>query len=63
MILNAGGLLGEELTAHGVAPQSLAKCWATAVNKIRDGARVIYRETTRSVWLFAGFQPLCGCTL
>ena len=30
-----------------------------AANKIRDGARVIYShsETTRSVWLFAGFQP------
>ena len=30
-----------------------------AAGKIRAGARVIYShsETSRSVWLFAGFQP------
>ena len=67
VVLNAGGLLGEELTAHGVTQSFAANVLGHAVllegllaaNKIRDGARVIYShsETTRSVWLFAGFQP------
>ena len=56
-----GGLLGEELTAHGVT-QSFAHVLGhaekglLAANKIRDGARVIYShfETTRSA---RGFQP------
>ena len=67
VVLNAGGLLGEELTAHGVTQSFAANVLGHAVllegllaaNKIRDGARVIYShsEATRAIWLFTGFQP------
>ena len=45
----AGNTLGHVVLVEGLL----------AAGKIRPGARVVYShsETTRSVWLFAGFQP------
>ena len=67
VVLNAGGMGGEELTAHGVTKNFAMNVLGDAVlvegllaaGKIRKGARVVYStsEGTRSVWLFAGFQP------
>ena len=67
VVLNAGGLGCEALTEHGVTQNFSMNVLGHAVltegllaaGKIVTGARVIYShsETTRSVWLFAGFQP------
>lgn len=67
VVLNAGGMGGEELTEHGVTKNFAMNVLGNAVliegllaaGKIQKGARVIYStsEGTRSVWLFAGFQP------
>ena len=67
VVLNAGGLGSEELTQHGVTRNFAMNVLGHAVlvegllaaKKIVTGGRVIYShsETTRSVWLFAGFQP------
>ena len=67
VVLNAGGLGSEALTNHGVTKNFAMNVLGHAVltegliaaGKIGAGARVIYShsETTRSVWLFAGFQP------
>ena len=67
IVCNAGGLGGEALTSHGVTQNLAGNTLGhvvlveglLAAGKIRPGARVVYShsETTRSVWLFAGFQP------
>jgi NAD(P)-dependent dehydrogenase (short-subunit alcohol dehydrogenase family) len=67
IVLNAGGLGSEALTEHGVTENFAMNVLGHAVltqglldaGKVNAGARVIYShsETTRSVWLFAGFQP------
>ena len=67
LVLNAGGLGGTRLTAHGVtvnfAQNVLGHAVLTegllAAGKLGAGAKVIYShsETTRSVWLFTGMQP------
>ena len=67
VVLNAGGLGSEKLTERGVTENFAMNVLGHAVllegliaaSKLKEGARVIYShsETTRSVWLFAGFQP------
>eukprot|EP00729_Bicosta_minor_P027924 gene27924-5672_t len=67
VVLNAGGLLGEELTEHGVTENFASNVLGhvvlleglLAAGKVQSGARIIYShsETTRSVWMFTGFQP------
>jgi len=67
VVLNAGGLLGSQLTQHGVTANFAANVLGHAVlvegclaaGKIRPGAKVIFShsEASRSIWPFAGFQP------
>ena len=73
IILNAGGLLGENLTKHGVTENFAANVLGhsilieglieakkiTSSSTKKEMPRVVFShsETTRSVWAFMGLQP------
>jgi len=73
IVLNAGGLGAEDITANGVTCNFQMNVLGHAVlieglleaGKLRAGARVVYSgsETTRSVWLFSGLQPFVNISL
>ena len=67
VLLNAGGLGGPALTSSGITQNMAQNCIGNAVlvegliaaGKLGAGARVVFSgsETTRKIWLFAGFLP------